>query len=236
MGLAVNNAGALFASDNQGNYNPFNEINHLVDGRRYGFINKLEAKPGFSPPVESPAVELPHPWTRSVNGMCFLYTPDKVRVERKAAGLSEDLFGPFEGHLIGCEFNYRSLFRMTLHEVDGEYQGAAFPLNEFPGPNQPTFEGPTVCEVAPDGDLYVGNLQDSGWGGGRNTGSLVKLRPTTSCRPASPTSSQRPTASTFTSRSRSIGCRRETRSVSSGDVPADQHSAIWRRRRRSSGR
>jgi mono/diheme cytochrome c family protein len=177
MGLAVNKAGALFASDNQGHYNPFNEINHLVDGRRYGFINKLEAKPGFNPPVESPAIELQHPWTRSVNGLCFLYTPDKVRAERKAAGLPENLFGPFEGHLIGCEFNYRSLFRMTLHEIDGEYQGAAFPFNEFPAANQPTFEGPTVCEVAPDGDLYVGNLQDSGWGGGRNTGSLVKLRP-----------------------------------------------------------
>jgi mono/diheme cytochrome c family protein len=177
MGLAVNKAGALFASDNQGHYNPFNEINHLVDGRRYGFINKLEAKPGFNPPVESPAIELQHPWTRSVNGLCFLYTPEKVRAERKAAGLAEDLFGPFEGHLLGCEFNYRSLFRMTLHEVDGEYQGAAFPFNEFPAAGQPTFEGPTVCEVAPDGDLYVGNLQDSGWGGGRNTGSLVKLRP-----------------------------------------------------------
>ena len=177
MGLAVNKAGALFASDNQGHYNPFNEINHLVAGRRYGFINKLEAKPGFNPPVESPAIELQHPWTRSVNGLCFLYTPDKVRAERKAAGLAENLFGPFEGHLLGCEFNYRSLFRMTLHEIDGEYQGAAFPFNEFPAANQPTFEGPTVCEVAPDGDLYVGNLQDSGWGGGRNTGSLVKLRP-----------------------------------------------------------
>jgi mono/diheme cytochrome c family protein len=177
MGLAVNKAGALFASDNQGHYNPFNEINHLVAGRRYGFINKLEAKPGFNPPVESPAIELQHPWTRSVNGMCFLYTPDEVRAERKTAGQPDDMFGPFEGHLLGCEFNYRSLFRMTLHEIDGEYQGAAFPFNEFPAANQPTFEGPTVCEVAPDGDLYVGNLQDSGWGGGRNTGSLVKLRP-----------------------------------------------------------
>ncbi|MBA4018703.1 MAG: hypothetical protein C0483_16170 [Pirellula sp.] len=177
MGLAVNKAGDLFASDNQGNYNPFNEINHLVDGRRYGFINKLEAEPGFSPPVESPAVELPHPWTRSVNGICFLDTPEKVRAERKAAGKSEELFGPFEGHMLGCEFNYRSLFRMALEDIDGVYQGSAFPLNEFPAAGQATFEGPTVCEVAPDGDLYIGNLQDSGWGGGRNTGSLVRMRP-----------------------------------------------------------
>ena len=40
------------------------------------------------------------------------------------------------------------------------------------------FEGPIVCEVSPTGDLLVGSLQDSGWGGGQNTGSIVRLRPT----------------------------------------------------------
>lgn len=177
MGLAVNKAGDLFASDNQGNYNPFNEINHLVPGARYGFINKLEAKPGFAPPVESPALELPHPWTRSLNGICFLDTPAAVREKRRAAGLAENLFGEFEGHLIGCEYNYRALYRMALEKVDGVYQGAALPFSDLPKEKQPTFEGPVVCEVAPNGDLYVGNMQDSGWGGGRNTGSLVRLKP-----------------------------------------------------------
>ncbi|MCE9607829.1 MAG: c-type cytochrome [Planctomycetia bacterium] len=182
MGLAVNRAGDLFASDNQGNYNPFNEINHLTPGARYGFINKLESQPGFAPPVETPAVELPHPWTRSVNGICFLDTPPAVREKLRREGRAENLFGEFEGHLIGCEYNYRALYRMALEKIDGTYQGAAFPFSASPqetGPKekQPTFEGPTVCEVAPSGDLYVGNLQDSGWGGGRNTGSIVRLRP-----------------------------------------------------------
>ncbi len=75
MGLAMDRAGRLFATDNQGNYNPFNELNHIQAGKRYGFINKLENKPVFNPPLESPAVNLPHPWTRSVNGICFLNTP-----------------------------------------------------------------------------------------------------------------------------------------------------------------
>jgi hypothetical protein len=30
--------------------------------------------------------------------------------------------------------------------------------------------------VAPNGDLYIGNIRDSGWGAGANTGSLVRLR------------------------------------------------------------
>ncbi len=43
---------------------------------------------------------------------------------------------------------------------------------------QTEFEGPIVCEVSPDAELYVGNLHDSGWGGGQNTGSIVRLTPT----------------------------------------------------------
>ncbi len=48
MGLAINRDGIFVASDNQGNYNPFNELNHLLPGKRYGFINKLERSPGVS--------------------------------------------------------------------------------------------------------------------------------------------------------------------------------------------
>ncbi len=71
MGLALDRGRDLFATDNQGNYTPFNELNHLVAGARYGFLNKLEAKAGLKPPFEEPAVNIPHPWTRSVNGICF---------------------------------------------------------------------------------------------------------------------------------------------------------------------
>jgi hypothetical protein len=80
--------------------------------------------------------------------------------------------------LVGCEYNDKSLFRMSLEKVGDTYQGAAYPMTVLPAAGAPSFEGPTVCEVSPTGDLYVGNMQDSGWGGGRNTGSIVRLRPT----------------------------------------------------------
>ncbi|HXT61140.1 MAG TPA: hypothetical protein VN699_21045, partial [Pirellulales bacterium] len=172
MGLALDRLGDLFCTDNQGNYTPFNELNHLVAGARYGFINKLEQKPGFQPPFQPAAIEIPHPWTRSINGICFLDTPPEVR-----AKLGRDLFGPHEGHLIGCEFDTRRLIRLSLDRIGDTYQGAAYPLSAEPEPGQKTFEGPVVCGVAPDGDVYVGNLRDSGWGGGQNTGSIVRLRP-----------------------------------------------------------
>ncbi|MBS0210465.1 MAG: hypothetical protein JSS27_16095 [Planctomycetes bacterium] len=172
MGLAVNQAGDVFASDNQGNYNPFNEVNHLRPGMRYGFINELEKRAGFTAPEEMAAVALPHPWTRSVNGLCFLDTPPAAREK-----LGGDAFGPFEGHLIGTEFTTLRLIRMTLDRVGDTYQGAAYPFSVVPPQNEPTFEGPIVAAVSPAGDLYVGNLRDSGWGGGQNTGSIVRLRP-----------------------------------------------------------
>lgn len=172
MGLARSREGALFATDNQGNYNPFNELNHLLPEARYGFVNRNEQRPGFAPPFESPAIELPHPWTRSVNGICFLETPDAVRAERGSA------FGPFEGHLLGCEYDTRRLVRMSLQRVDDGYQGAVYPFSVEPPEGGEPLEGPIVCAVAPDGDVYVGNIRDSGWGGGANTGSLVRLRPT----------------------------------------------------------
>ena len=68
--------GELFVTDNQGNYNPFNELNHVRPGAHFGFINALEKEQGFKPPpLDEPAINIPHPWTRSVNGICFLDTP-----------------------------------------------------------------------------------------------------------------------------------------------------------------
>jgi hypothetical protein len=86
-------------------------------------------------------------------------------------------FGPFDGHLIGCEFDTRRLIRMSLERVGDTYQGAAYPFSIEPAEGGETFEGPVVCAVAPDGDVYIGNVRDSGWGGGHNTGSIVRLRP-----------------------------------------------------------
>jgi mono/diheme cytochrome c family protein/glucose/arabinose dehydrogenase len=176
MGLARSRSAALFVTDNQGNYTPFNELNHVVAGAHYGFINKLEQDdpqaPDRRPERRDAAIEIPHPWTRSVNGICFLDTPQEVRRR-----LGRGRFGPFEGHLLGCEYDTRRLVRMSLDRVGDTYQGAAYPFSAEPAAGEETFEGPVVCAVAPDGDVYVGNLRDSGWGAGRNTGSIVRLRP-----------------------------------------------------------
>jgi len=170
QGIALSPENELFVTDNQGNYTPFNELNHVVRGARYGFINRLEKKPGFAPPFRAAAVEIPHPWTRSVNGICFL------TLAASSGQTSQERFGPFADNLIGCEYDTRRLVRMSLERIGGEFQGAVYPFSREPAAGEATFEGPLTCGVAPNGDLYIGNIRDSGWGAGANTGSLVRLR------------------------------------------------------------
>lgn len=169
MGLARTKAGELFVTDNQGNYNPYNELNHVTAGARFGFINSSEKKdPSFKPKLTSPAINIPHPWTRSVNGICVLETP---------TGVSPGRFGPFEGHLVGCEYDTRRLIRMSLQQVNGQWQGAAYPFSDPEAKGDDSLLGPICCAVSPAGDLFIGELRDSGWGGSNNIGAITRVRP-----------------------------------------------------------
>ena len=86
------------------------------------------------------------------------------------------MFGPLEGHLIGCEYDTRRLIRMTLQRVGDTFQGAAYPLSIPPSDPQRGFLGPLVCAVSPRGELYVGSIRDSGWGAGTNVGEIVRIQ------------------------------------------------------------
>lgn len=164
MGLAMNDRGDIFATDNQGVTNPFNELNHIQPGRHYAFWSKLEPRPE-NQETTLPAIQIPHPWTRSVNGIAFV--PEGVD------------FGPFAGHLIGADYTTRKLVRMSLQAVGDTYQGCAYPfslddLKLIEGDQ--TFLGPISLAFGPDGALYVGSMIDSGWGGGNNRGAIERVR------------------------------------------------------------
>ena len=160
MGLAIDRYGNLFATDNQGVQNTFNEINHILPGAHYGVPSANQPTDGLQP--EIPALMVPHPWTRSVNSILFL--PETFAVP----GL--------RGHGIGCEYDSRFLIRFTLQNVDGILQGASYrfslPDQEAGGSN---FVGPICSAVAPDGAIVIGSIWDSGWEGGLNTGGITRL-------------------------------------------------------------
>jgi len=174
VGIARSRSGELFVTDNQGQYNPYNELNHVVEGSHFGFFNLSgmeETAEIQAMPRSGPAVGMPHPWVRSVNGICFLETPEELL---KKTG--QPLFGPFEGHLLGCECTTRQLVRISLQKVGGRIQGAAYPLTIAPSRGTNPLLRPLVARVAPDGAILVGSVHDSAWGAGRNTGEVVKLR------------------------------------------------------------
>jgi mono/diheme cytochrome c family protein len=160
-GLAIDSQDRLFASDNQGVQNCFNEINHLREGLHFGVPNYHDRDLKVDP--HPPAVQVPHPWVRSVNGIQIL--PDNYKVK------------PLAGHGIGAEYEEKLLVRFTYHEVDGDLQGAVYYLSKPKWKLDETFLGPLCVTTAPNGDIYVGSIHDSGWLGGLNTGSIVRLRP-----------------------------------------------------------
>ena len=161
MGIAMDGQGRVFVSDQQGVQNTFNEINLIVPGAAYGVPGRLDGD-GSSNPRRA-TIQIPHPWTRSVNGIFFL---------------PEGVSSPFAGHGIGCEFNSKFLLRFTTQEVDGELQGACYPFSRTTWENEAnTFLGP-ICGLATEsGEIYIGSLFDSGWLGGPNVGEIVKLTP-----------------------------------------------------------
>lgn len=160
-GLTIDERNRIFVSDNQGVQNTFNEINHIVAGRHYGVPSRYEES--RDAPPTAPALRVPHPWTRSVNGLCML--PSSF----PADGL--------RGHGIGCEYNGRFLIRFTMQEVDGELQGAVFYFTRPEVENaDETFLGPLCAAVSPEGELFVGSIHDSGWLGGQNVGEIARLQ------------------------------------------------------------
>jgi glucose/arabinose dehydrogenase/mono/diheme cytochrome c family protein len=164
MGLTANEKGDLFASDNQGVTNPFNEINHLRVGKHYGFWNAMEKRvPGQE--VEMSAIEIPHPWTGSVNGLTFIPAGGK--------------FGPFDGQMIGAEYTTRRLVRFSFQRVGETFQGGVYPFGEVDRERieqDQTFLGPISLAFDSAGTLYVGSMIDSGWGGGNNRGAIERVR------------------------------------------------------------
>jgi hypothetical protein len=113
---------------------------------------------------------MPHPWTRSVNGICFLETPSVARDLE-----DRDIFGQFEGHMVGCEYDTRRLIRMSFQQVGNTMQGAAYPFTlDQPKEGEPLL-GPLAVAVSPAGALYVASIRDSGWGGANNIGTLAKM-------------------------------------------------------------
>lgn len=163
-GLAIDDQDRLFCTDQQGVQNTFNELNLIQAGHRYGVPSRHEPNP--EAPADPPAVQIPHPWTRSVNGIVWVPKSNSKSL------------APFAGQFLACEFNNHALIRMSVQSVGDVVQGAVYPFSKPAREGDPSnFVGPLCLGLSPRGEIYVGGLQDGGWAGGLNVGDIVKLTP-----------------------------------------------------------
>ena len=165
MGLAVNAAGDVFCSDQQGNYWATNPINHIREGVFHGHADSLRDVDRPESPVKNPGEvpkQLPVPEAmKLIPG----YAPPAVwfpyeKVGMSTTGLLFDTtrggFGPFQGQMFVGEFTMAFVSRVFLEKVNGEYQGACFHFRK--GMQTAVLQ----MEWLPDGSMVVGE-SNRGW-------------------------------------------------------------------------
>jgi glucose/arabinose dehydrogenase len=167
-GLGRNAAGAMFATDQQGNWIATNSLVHLRPGGFYGHPESLASRSLPGSPLAARADLCPIveglPWPEAVARMPFLTPPAVWFPYRKAGQSATDImldasggrFGPFAGQLFVGEFTQAAVQRVFLEEVDGVWQGACFPFRSG-------FASAVLrLAQARDGSVYAG-LTNRGW-------------------------------------------------------------------------
>ena len=129
--------GDIFMTDNQGNWIGTCKLNHLQQGKFYGFPSSLPAAKGPRPAsdVEPPALWLPRALSPSASGFDVI---------------PADAFGPFQGQMLIGDFQNSIVMRACLEKVRGKWQGAVFPFAKG------FLSGVNRLKFGRDGKLYVG--------------------------------------------------------------------------------
>lgn len=164
-GLALDEEGNVWSSDNQGDWKAVTPLYHVRDGRFYGHPSSLVWDvrwPADKDPLATyrsdldaynahrtkAAVELPH-------AELVRSGAEPIQIPRNAS------FGPFGGQMLLTDNNSPRLARIMLEKVDGEFQGAATLFLVQQGLRS----GNNRVRFSPDGKaLYVGQTV-RGWGG-----------------------------------------------------------------------
>ena len=140
--------GEVFVVENQGGWNPANELNHVQEGHIYGFyqrVNPPQANASPFQPEDSANPDVPP-------------TQAAVKLPQHEIGNSptQPLLFPeghaYEGQMVMGDMHYGGINRIYLEEVNGVWQGCAMMFTQGleGGPNR-------IC-WGPDGSLYVGGI------------------------------------------------------------------------------
>lgn len=147
-GLGWGPDGTLLVTDNQGEYTPANELNVVRKGSFYGFFHEVEADAAPSP-FQPDSYE----------------SDDRQQVTEAAVWLPQDEIGNsptqpllippgwlFAGQLLVGDMRYGGITRVSLEQVGGSWQGAAYRFTQ--GCNG----GVNRLAFGPQGELYAGAI------------------------------------------------------------------------------
>ena len=164
-GLGANEAGDMFCVDQQGTWVPATPVYHLRKGAF--FLNPegiaSQELPG-SPLRLSARVPEKLPYPDAVKALPEMCPPAVWLPYNKMGRSGTDMalcpdtgkFGPFGGQLMVGEFTDAGINRVFLEQVDGQYQGAAFPFLKG------LASGVVRLLFAEDGSLLAG-MTSRGW-------------------------------------------------------------------------
>ncbi len=144
-GIGVGPEGALFVTDNQGEHTPANELNHVQEGKFYGFVHRTDggdAAPTPFQPADATAAG-------AVTEAAVWLPQDEIGNSPSEPILIPEGW-PFAGQMLVGDVKYGGVTRVSLQKVDGVWQGAAYRFT------QGLAGGTNRLAFASDGSLFVG--------------------------------------------------------------------------------
>lgn len=177
-GVEASPWGAMFYTDNQGEWCGASKLSHLVPGSFHGHPWGRESceLPAwtYAVPPEPPDGVLMGEVAGSVPSFALpaVWFPYE-KMGKSPAGMVWDTtggaFGPFAGQLFVADQHHASILRVSLEEVGGHWQGACYPFREG------LQCGALRLAWGADDSLFVGET-NRGWGSrGRRTQGLERL-------------------------------------------------------------
>lgn len=161
-GIEVGPDNEVWVTDNQGIFNPANELIRVEKGKFYGhYLHTNGGRAAAYQPTNvnsgkgSPKGQSP----------ATIYMPQGVVARSPAQPIvihnETGVLKPYNGQILLCEFTSGRLLRVFAEEVDGVWQGAVFQHSGGPAGKDGKggfTAGPNRIEKGPDGNYYIGQI------------------------------------------------------------------------------
>ncbi len=146
-GIGFGPGGDVFVTDNQGEWTPASELNHIQKGSFYGFYHRQQ-RGSFATPFQPDG---PEPRAAGVTEASVWLPQDEIGNSPSEPILIPEGV-PFAGQMLVGDVKYGGINRVSLQNVDGTWQGAAYRFT------QGLEGGVNRIVFGKDGSLYAGGI------------------------------------------------------------------------------